>query len=73
MTRKITPRKGGRSVRKSSDVTPEVAQMLAYLWKQHKISLGDLIDTAARVFYAEKHSQEVAKLGLLVDKPLHKP
>lgn len=64
MTRKITPRKarkGGRSVRKSTDVTPEVAQMLAYLKKVHRISLGDLIDKAARALYAKKHSQEVVK------------
>lgn len=57
MTRKITPHKGGRSVRKSTDVTPEVAQMLAYLWENYKISLGDLVSMAAQVIYEEKKSQ----------------
>lgn len=71
MTRQIKAFKGGRSVRKSSDVTPEVARMLAYLKKVHKISLGDLIDIAVRALYAKKHSQKVAKLGS--DMPLHKP
>lgn len=60
MVRKITPRKGGRSVRKSTDVTPEVARMLAYLKQECGISLGDLIDTAARAL-CKKHSQEVVK------------
>jgi hypothetical protein len=61
VTRQIKAFKGGRSVRKSSDVTPEVARMLAYLKKVHKISLGDLIDRATKTLYAERHSQEVIK------------
>ncbi len=60
-TRLITPFKGGRSIRKSSDVTPEVAQMLAYLRQECGISLGDLIDKAAHALYAKKHSQGVSK------------
>ena len=56
--RKISPHKGGRSVRKSTDVTPEVARMLAYLWKEHNISLGDLVADVTRMAYTKKHSQD---------------
>lgn len=47
--RKITPHKGGRTIKKSTDVTPEVAEMLAKL----DISLGDLVEEAVRARYAQ--------------------
>ena len=54
--RKITPHKGGRFIRKSTNVTPEVDQMLSFLWKEHKISLGDLVSMAAQAIYEDKKS-----------------
>lgn len=47
--RQITPHKGGRTVKKSTDMTPEVAEMLAKL----DISLGDLVEDAVRSRYAQ--------------------
>lgn len=47
--RKITPHKGGRTIKKSTDVTPETAEMLAKL----DISLGDLVEEAVRARYAQ--------------------
>ena len=49
--RQITPHKGGRTVKKSTDVTPEVDSMLAELYQQHEISLGDIVDEAVRSKY----------------------
>lgn len=43
----ITAHKGGRSVSKRTDVTPEVAEMLADL-KARGVSLGDIVDEAVR-------------------------
>lgn len=48
---KIAPHKGGRTIGKRTDVTPEVANMLAWLSVHHKISLGDLVDEIARQKY----------------------
>lgn len=48
MKRQITPHKGGRTVKKSTDVTPIVASMLEVLHTQHGISLGDIIEDAVR-------------------------
>ena len=47
----ITPHKGGRTVKKSTDVTPEVDKMLAYLWQQQNISLGDIVNEAVKIKY----------------------
>lgn len=47
--RKITPHKGGRTIKKSTDVTPETAEMLAKL----DTSLGDLVEEAVRARYAQ--------------------
>lgn len=47
----ITPHKGGRTVKKSTDVTPEVSEMLAHLWQHHNISLGDIVAEAVKVKY----------------------
>ena len=44
--RMITPYKGGRSIPKSTNVTPQIAQKLADLRSDHGISLGDIIDEA---------------------------
>ena len=55
--RKITPHKGGRFIRKSTNVTPDVDEMLSFLWKEHKISLGDIVSMAARSIYEDKKSQ----------------
>lgn len=45
--RTITPHKGGRTLKKSTDVTPETAAILAELWQDHHVSLGDVIEWAA--------------------------
>lgn len=50
--RQITPHKGGRTVKKSTDMTPEVAEMLAKL----DVSLGDLVEEAVRSRYAQAQS-----------------
>lgn len=47
--REITPHKGGRTIKKSTDVTPEVAEMLAKI----DVSLGDLVEEAVRSRYAQ--------------------
>ena len=52
-SRLIRPHKGGRSVKKSTDVTPEVDKMLTELYKNYHISLGDIVDEAARAKYNE--------------------
>lgn len=49
----ITPHKGGRTVQRSTTVTPEVGDMLKYLKKEHGISLGDIVDEAVRGKYQE--------------------
>lgn len=43
----ITPHKGGRTIKRSTDVTPEVNAMLVAL-KERGISLGDLVEEAAQ-------------------------
>ena len=48
----ITPHKGGRTIKRSTDVTPEVNAMLAKL-KGRGISLGDLVEEAAQRKMAE--------------------
>lgn len=48
----ITPHKGGRTIKRSTDVTPEVNAMLATL-KERGISLGDLVEEAAQRKIAE--------------------
>ena len=47
--RKITPHKGGRTVKVSSDVTPETKERIVRL-KAHGVSLGDLIEWAAKSY-----------------------
>ena len=44
--RHITPHKGGRTIKRSTDVTPETNERLRLL-AEHGISLGDLIEDAA--------------------------
>ena len=51
--RHITPHKGGRTIKRSSDVTPETNERLAVLRDQYGISLGDLIEEAAAAKLAE--------------------
>lgn len=53
--RRITAHKGGRTVKRSSDVSAEVNEMLTWLRQEHDISLGDLIEEAARQKYTELH------------------
>lgn len=50
---KIMPHKGGRTVKKSTDVTLDVSNMLAYLWREHHISLGDIVEDAVIAKYLE--------------------
>jgi len=50
----ITPHKGGRIIKKSTDVTPETAAILRRL-SDLGVSLGDLVEEAAR--------QKLAELG----------
>lgn len=44
--RHVTPHKGGRTIKRSTDVTPETNERLRLL-AEHGISLGDLIEDAA--------------------------
>lgn len=46
LRRHITPHKGGRTIKRSTDVTPETQQALETL-RQAGISLGDLVEEAA--------------------------
>jgi len=48
MVEKITPHKGGRTVKRSTDVTPETDEKLHRLRGTHGISLGDLVEWAAQ-------------------------
>ena len=48
----ITPHKGGRNVKKSTDVTPTTAKLLDAL-RERGVSLGDLVEEAAKVKAAE--------------------
>lgn len=52
--RHITPHKGGRTIKRSTDVTPETQRFLEAL-RESGISLGDLIEEAARQKYTELH------------------
>ncbi len=45
--RHITPHKGGRTIKRSLDVTPETNERLRILREQHGISLGDLVDATS--------------------------
>lgn len=51
--RQITPHKGGRTIKRSTDVTPETNERLAVLRNRYDISLGDLIEQAAAARIAE--------------------
>lgn len=51
--RNITPHKGGRTIKRSTDVTPETNERLAVLRDQYDISLGDLIEQAAAAKLAQ--------------------
>lgn len=53
--RHITPHKGGRTVKRSTDVTPETQTALEVL-RQAGISLGDLVEEAAQRKLAELRS-----------------
>jgi len=44
---KITPHKGGRTVRLEARATPETKRLIDQLKQKHHISLGDLIEWAA--------------------------
>ena len=46
--RKITPHKGGRTVSRRCDVTPQTDERLRILKDEHGVSLGDLVEAAAR-------------------------
>lgn len=48
MTKAITPHKGGRTIKKSADVTPETEAKLKDLKESRALSLGDLIAWAAK-------------------------
>ena len=50
--RTIKPHKGGRTVSRRCDVTPETAERLKVLKDKHHISLGDLVEAAARYMLA---------------------
>ncbi len=43
ITKAITPHKGGRTIKKSADVTPEVDARLREIKEKRGLSLGDLI------------------------------
>ena len=49
-SRPITPHKGGRTVKLSSDATPEIHAMLKEL-HEHGVSLGDLIEQVVKEEY----------------------
>jgi len=51
--RKITPHKGGRTVKVSSDVTPVTKAALDALREQQGLSLGDLIEWAVQNYRHE--------------------
>lgn len=51
--RHITPHKGGRTIKRSTDVTPETNDRLTALRDRYGISLGDLIEQAAAAKLAE--------------------
>jgi hypothetical protein len=45
--RHITPHKGGRTVKRSLDVTPETNDQLRTLREVYGVTLGDLVDAAS--------------------------
>lgn len=49
--RPIRPHKGGRTVKRSTDVTPVTDAMLKEL-HEHGVSLGDIIEWAVVIKYA---------------------
>ena len=49
-TRTITPHKGGRTTKKSADVTPQTEARLREIKAKYGISLGDLIAWAVEHF-----------------------
>jgi hypothetical protein len=50
--RHVTPHKGGRTIKRSTDVTPETNERLRLLAEQG-ISLGDLIEESAAAKFAQ--------------------
>lgn len=46
----ITPHKGGRTIKKSADVTPETEARLRELKEKYDLSLGDLIYWGAETY-----------------------
>lgn len=60
---RITPHKGGRTIKRSTDVTPETQRLLEQL-RESGISLGDLVEEAARQKYKELHTVEIWKHGI---------
>lgn len=48
-TTTIPPHKGGRTIKKSADVTPETEAKLKDLKEKHGLSLGDLIAWAVDI------------------------
>lgn len=55
--RQITPHKGGRTIKRSTDVSPEIDAMLKELHASG-ISLGDLVEEAARTKHAALQQHE---------------
>ena len=51
-TTTITPHKGGRTIKKSADVTPETEARLREAKEKHGLSLGDLIALIAENYKA---------------------
>ncbi len=51
--RTITPHKGGRTVKVSSDVTPETKKAINALRELHGLSLGDLVEWAVQNYCHE--------------------
>lgn len=45
--RRIVPHKGGRTAKRSLDVTPETNERLRLLREQYGVSLGDLVEAAS--------------------------
>jgi len=58
MTHKITPHKGGRTIKRSTDVTPETDALLRHLSVNYNISLGDLVEEAAEAKVSEIEKEQ---------------
>ena len=65
MKRPIRPHKGGRTVKRSTDVTPETAERLRILKQLHGVSLGDLIEAASKdllaILQADPHPSQITE------------